>query len=173
MKRVYVFILLLLSFLVGSCNKSNNEFNGYLKENDNLEIIEYDYTDKIIYEANSDFNLFLGSNCKIETEVFENNQVLRVSNRANWWDLARLNIDLEKNSYYLFEASIYQINGNYGDFYISIDYLNLNSNKNENKALKSFNSKGNCWVDLKGIFNVYNYSDFNFNIYLVLILLPI
>lgn len=58
MKRVYVFILLLLSFLVGGCNKSNNEFNGYLKENDNLEIIKYDYTDKIIYEANSDFNLF-------------------------------------------------------------------------------------------------------------------
>ncbi len=169
MNKKFVFLILLFLLVVTSCGCSKeNTFDGYLNET-NKEIIKYDYEDSIIYTSNFGFDKsnFVGNNCSIKNEIIDDNAVLKVYDRINWWDLVRMEISLDKNSYYLFEASIYQVSGDNGSFFVSIDYFNNDTNEKANKAIKSYDGISNKWHDLKGVFNVYNYSDFYLNIYTV------
>lgn len=120
MKKIVIIFNIFIIMLLTSCF-SDTSFNGTLINTNKVSKLEYDYNDTVIYNSNFAYDLssFYGNNCYIENTKFENDFVLKVSKRNNWWDLARMELSLEKDSYYLFEVSIYQISGESGSFFIS------------------------------------------------------
>lgn len=168
MKKIVIILNMLIIMLLTSCY-NDTSFNSTLINSNKVSKLEYDYNDTLIYNSNFAYDLssFYANNCYIENTKFEDDFVLKVSNRNNWWDFARIKLSLEKDSYYLFEASIYQISGDSGSFFISLDYFNNSTNENANKAVKSYDGTSDTWHKLKGIFNIYDYSDFYLNIYTV------
>lgn len=166
MKKLEIILSTILLLFLASCSNATFKGTAYKEENN---FIKYDYDDTVIYESNFKNNLsnFKSNKCNAELETYLNKSVLKISNRSNWWDAAQMPINLEKNAYYLFEASIYQITGDFGSLFMSLDYYNLDKDLNENTTLKNIEYKAREWCNLKGTFNAYNYNDFYLNIYTV------